>query len=180
MQEETCTHQWEMINVQPGFIITEKCFHCNKISTYFSLETNPPLEEYRDGDHFVNVVESAQSFCFDLLCGKCNTLVNFNEFAGLIMCTGCDDNCDVDKLMKKLEPERTWVYVALGFLPFEEKRQPIQEKILILENYFNQRRKSSKSRIKFVSSEMIKNISTCYAEMIKDVGMLSLTSTEKK
>ena len=179
MQEESCAHLWEMINIQPGFIITEKCSHCSKISTYFSFEERPPLEEYRDGEHFWNVVESAQSIRFDLLCSQCGTLAQFEELSGLLMCTGCDEECGVDKLMSELSKKRTWVYVAFGFLPLDEKQQLSEEKITILENYFNQRRKSSFSKIKIISNEMIKNISTCYAEVIKDVGMLSLTPPEE-
>jgi len=42
MQEEKCIdHQWEMANVKYGFIITEKCFHCDKIATYFSDKERP-------------------------------------------------------------------------------------------------------------------------------------------
>ena len=63
-----CIHNWQMINVAYGFIITEKCSKCNDISTYFTFEDRPPLEEYREGDHFWNVMESAQSFHFDLQC----------------------------------------------------------------------------------------------------------------
>jgi len=56
MQEEKCSHQWTMTNVQTGFIITENCYKCDKTSTYFCLEEKPPLEEYREGDHFWNVI----------------------------------------------------------------------------------------------------------------------------
>ena len=178
MQEDSCSHNWDMINVLPGFIITEKCSHCSKISTYFSFEERPPLEEYREGDHFWNVVESAQSIRFDLLCSNCGTLVQFEELSGLLMCTGCDENCKVNKLMDELAKECTWVYVAFGFLPTGERVQLGKEKISILEEYFNQRRKSSSSKIKIVSNEMIDNIATCFAEVIKDVGMLSLTPLE--
>ena len=179
MQEESCAHVWEMINIHPGFIITEKCSHCSKISTYFSFEDRPPLEEYREGDHFWNVVESAQSIRFDLMCSKCGTLVQYDDLSGLMMCTGCDKNCKVDKLMNDLAKERTWVYVAFSFLPSNEREQLGDEKISILEDYFNQRRKSSFSKIKIVSNEMIDNIETCFAEVIKDVGMLSLTAPEE-
>lgn len=179
MQEESCAHNWEMINIQPGYIITEKCFHCAKISTYFTFEDKPPLEEYRDGEHFWNIVENAQSIRFDLMCNKCGTLVEYEGLSGLMMCTGCDKNCKVDKLMNELAKDRIWVYVAFGFFPTDERDQPGEEKISILEDYFNQRRKSSFSKIKIVSNEMIDNISTCYAEVIKDVGMLSLTPPEE-
>ncbi|MCK4942949.1 MAG: hypothetical protein KAS65_05195, partial [Candidatus Aminicenantes bacterium] len=88
MQEEKCAHTCEMVNVDYGFVITEKCYNCDKISTYFSLESRPPLEEYREGDHFWNVMESAQSFRFDLKCTKCGKVEKFDNLMGLMMCTG--------------------------------------------------------------------------------------------
>ncbi len=184
MQEEQCSsdeqHLWEMVNIQYGFITTERCFHCDKVVTYFSSEGKPPLEEYRDGDHFWNVMETAQSIRFDLQCTTCGTLVELKELMGLMMCTGCDEKCQVDALMKKHALERTWVYVAFGFLPIDETQQLPNEKIAILEEYFNQRRKSSISRIKIVSHEMVKNYATCYAEVIRDLDLLSLTPPENE
>jgi hypothetical protein len=81
--------------------------------------------------------------------------------------------------MTELEAERTWVYVAFGFLPIDEKKQLSKEKITILEDYFNQRRKSSTSRIKIVSHDMVKSYDTCYAEVIRDLDLLSLTPPDK-
>ena len=95
------------------------------------------------------------------------------------MCTGCDENCRVEHLRKELEKDRTWVYVAFGFLPENETEQLIQEKITILEDYFNQRRKSSNSKIKIVSSTLIDDVRNCYAHIIKDVGMLDLRPAEQ-
>ena len=179
MQEEKCSHAWEMINLQPGFIITERCSHCSKISTYLTHEEKPPLEEHRDGEHFWNVVESAQTIRFDLICNECGSLIMLNELSGLMMCTACEEKCEVAKLMKKYEKDRTWIYVAFNFFPQDEKEQLTDEQISALEEYFNRRRKSSRSNIKIVSSELIADISKCYAEVIKDVGMLSLTPPEQ-
>ncbi len=180
MPEATCNHIWEMANIAYGFLITEKCSKCEMISTYFTFEDRPPLEEYREGDHFWNVMESAQSFRFDFKCRHCGQLVSFNELMGLAMCTGCDENCQVEKVRKKLEKERTWVYVAFGYLPNDEHKQLTKKQIAILEDFFNQRRKSSRTRIKIVSQELVKNFVTCYGEVIKDVNMLSLTAPEEE
>ena len=180
MQEKTCMHTWEMINIQSGYIITENCFRCHKTSTYFSAGEWPPLEEYREGEHFWNVMEVAQSIRFDLKCMVCGEVVQFGELAGLMMCTGCDEKCQIDHLMKELEKSRTWVYVAFGFFPVDERKQLSLEKLTILEEYFNQRRKSSFSSVKIVGSEMINDIARCFAEMIKDVDMLSLTAPENE
>jgi len=173
MQQESCKHIWEMTNIKPCFIITENCFECKKISTYFSLEEKPPIEEYRDEEHYWNVMDHAQSIRFDLQCKECEKIVKLDEFAGLMMCTSCEENCKIYSLMKELEKERTWVYVAFGFLPVDEKKQLSEEQISILEDYFNQRRQSTTSRIKVVSGELIDDFSLCYGDIIKDADMLS-------
>jgi hypothetical protein len=71
MQEEKCAHLWEMADVTYGFIIMEKCSHCRKISNYFAEELKPPMEKYREKEHFWNYMESAQSIRFNLRCSKC-------------------------------------------------------------------------------------------------------------
>lgn len=180
MQEKKCSHIWEMVNVQAGYIVTENCFRCHKTATSFSAGEWPPMEEYREGEHFWNIIEVAQTIRFDLICKTCGKLIPLNELAGLMMCTGCDQKCPVDALMKELEKSRTWVFVAFGFFPVDERAQLSHQKIAILEEYFNQRRKSSSSRIRIVSSEMIDDISRCFAEMIRDVDMLSLSPPENK
>ncbi len=172
MQEKSCTHLWEMTNKKPGFIVSESCFKCKKTATYFSLEEKPPIEEYKDGEHFWNVSGHAQSIRFDLQCKKCGKLVKMDELAGLMMCSACEDNCKAYSLMQELEKDRTWVYLAFGFLPFDEKKQLNEEQISILEDYFNQRRKSSTSKIKILPGHLIDNFSICYGDIINDVDML--------
>ena len=103
MQEEKCAHTCEMVNVDYGFVITEKCYNCDKISTYFSLESRPPLEEYREGDHFWNVMESAQSFRFDLKCTKCGKLSYSYELKKL-RCPKCNGEVDNLKGFYKRNP----------------------------------------------------------------------------
>jgi hypothetical protein len=179
MTTRECEHVWKMIHVAYGYIITEKCSKCEVISTYFTFEERPPLEEYREGDHFWNVVESAQSFRFDFQCEQCGQIVKFDELMGLLMCTGCDKECQVAKLQEGLEKERTWVYVAFGFLPKAGHRQLPAEKIAMLEDFFNRRRNSAESRIKIVSQELVADYSLCYGKVIKDVNMLCLTLPEE-
>lgn len=178
MEEEKCMHSWEMADVTYGFIIMQKCSHCRKLSNYFTTELKPPMERYRENEHFWNYMDSSQSIRFNLKCSKCNKKVDFQELLGLMMCTGCDDKCDVNTLMVELAKEKTWIYVAFGYLPLEEKKQLTKEKIEILEDYFNQRRKSSKSKIKIVTQELVRDLTNCYGEVIMDSDMLTLTTGE--
>ncbi len=178
MENVNCSHRWTIVHIKTGFIVTENCFHCNKTSTSFCAEDNPPLEEHKEGDHYWNVMETAQSIQFDLECDRCHKVVDFSELAGLMLCTGCDENCPVEKVRSKLEKDHVWIYVACGFLPIKEAKPLSKEKISILEDYFNQRRKSSKSSIKIISYKLVKDLKRCYGEIIKDVGMLSLKPPE--
>ena len=172
---DTCRHEWEMTNIQYGFVSFEKCFHCNTLRTYFSPEGDASVgEEYRDGEHFYNILEKAQTLHFDFRCTRCDRLVSFKDLMGLLYCTGCMPDCEVEKIQKKLESERTWIIVAFGHLPEAVKKPLSAEKLNILTNYFNQRRDTSRSRIKIVPFNLIEDLSRCKGDFIHDVGMLSL------
>ncbi len=163
-----------MTNIQFGFIVFEKCFQCNGLRTYFSVEDNPILgDRYREGDHHWTRVENAQSFRFNLTCTKCNHLENFYDLMGLMHCTGCLSDCELDILQKKYEAEKTWIVIAFGFLP-EAQTKPIpQFKLDILTDYFNQRRDISRSKIKVLPFSLIKDLPRCKGDFMHDVGMLS-------
>ena len=170
-----------MTNIQFGFVVFEKCFHCNGLRTYFSVEDIPILgDKYREGDCFWSRVENAQSFRFDLQCTRCNHVEKFDEFMGLMHCTGCLDDCPVEILRKKYEAERTWVLVAFGFLPREEGKPLPSYKIDIITDYFNQVRDTSRSRIKIISYDLIGDLSRCKGDFMHDVGMLSLEPPEPR
>lgn len=176
-----CQHQWEMTNVQFGFVVFEKCFHCNGLRTYFSMESVPVLgDKYREGDCYWSRVENAQSFKFDLVCNKCHRLEKFDDLMGLLHCTGCLPDCEVEILRKKYERERTWILVAFGFLPLDKTKPYPSYKLDILTDYFNQRRDTSRSRIKIVSFDLIKDLSLCKGDFIHDIHMLSLEPPKER
>jgi len=76
-------------------------------------------------------------------------------------------------LQKELAREKTWVMVAFGMLP-EAIEKPIpKEKLDILTDYFNQRRDTTRSRMKIVDFNMIKEIARCHGVFLLDIGLLS-------
>jgi len=161
-----------MVNIAGGLIVMKKCFHCGRVSTCFTFHDKPPLEQSHEGDHFWNFMESDSSFHFDMKCTKCGTLVKFDELVALTICTGCDRACEVDVLRQKLEPENTRVCIALGRRPIDERKQLPDEKIAVLEDYFDQQCRNLEYKIKVVPHQMIRSIASCYAEVIKDSDML--------
>ncbi len=177
-----CQHQWEMVNIRFGFVVFENCFHCNKIRTYFTTDQHPHLgEKYREGDCHWSIKENAQSFRFDLKCTECGHLEEFGDLMGLMHCPGCDIGCELEPLRQQHEAERTWLIVACGFLPqgLTDPLHPVR--LEVLTDYFNQRRDTSRSRIKVMPLDLVKDLTRCQGHFLFDTGMLSAEpETEKK
>lgn len=173
-----CHHLWKMTNIQFGFAVFERCSHCQNVRTHFSPQDT--WDEYREEDCTWSIVENAQTFRFDLQCTRCSQYEGFEDLLGLLYCPGCLNDCEVEVLRKRYEAEKVWILVAFGFLP-EGKSNPIaQAKLDILSDYFNQRRDTTRSRVKIVSSALIKDFSLCKGELIHDVGMLSLEPPKER
>jgi hypothetical protein len=100
---------------------------------------------------------------------------------GLLHCTACLSDCPVELKRQQLEKERTFILVAFGFLP-KALQDPIpQEKLDLLTDYFNQRRDTSRSKIKILPFTLIQDLPRCKGDFIHDVGMLSQEPvTERK
>ena len=171
-----CQHQWEMADIQFGFVVFEKCFQCNGVRTYFTRESLPIIgDEYREGDHFWHRVENAQTFRFALRCAKCGAAEPFDDLMGLMYCTGCLPDCRLEILRQQLESTRTHLVLACGFLK-ETQVQPRQiasHKLEKLTRYFNQRRDQSRSIISIRPFDLDDGFSRCKGEFLHDVGMLS-------
>ena len=170
-----CLHTWEMTNIQFGFVVFERCSHCGTVRTSFSTEVAPVLgDRSREGDCNWIRVENAQSIRFDLKCTRCGRIETLPELMGLLHCTGCLPDCEVEILQRKYESENTHILVGFGFLPKKEGTSPQTDKLDILTDYYNHRRDTSRSRIKIVSFDLIEDFSLCRGDFIHDVGMLSL------
>jgi len=170
-----CQHRWEMDDVQFGFVAFERCFHCNGLRTFFSLEPTPVIgDEYREGQCYWSRAENAQSFRFGLRCSRCGERQTFDELMGLLFCTGCDAECKVDELRRQHETAGSWVLVAFGFMDREKRASVPEAKLEALADYFNQRRDPSRKQVRLVSYELIGDFSRCEGDFLHDVGMLSL------
>jgi len=166
MEDKKCSHLWEMTNIHDGLIVMKKCSHCEKVSTCFTPDTIPPVGSSHEGEHFWNFMEADPSFHFDLKCSKCGSIVEMNELVGLMLCTGCDEECEVHLYRHKLEAEDTHVYIALGRRPMDERKQLGEDKFAVLQEYLEQQAGCGKPKVKIVPHKMVKNIATCYAEPI--------------
>lgn len=170
-----CRHQWEMADIEFGFVAFERCFHCDGLRTFFSPEQAPFLgEEYREGRCFWRRVENAQSFRFGLRCARCGEHYTFGELMGLMHCSECDPDCEVDRLRREAEAQGFWTLVGFGFTDTSGPVPIPPAKLEILADYFNQRRDASRPRLRLLPFEQIGELSRCHGDFLHDVGMLSL------
>jgi hypothetical protein len=174
MARAKCRHIWSKTNLRDGFIVTEKCYHCKKDRVYFSYEDAPPKQEYKEGEHYWNYAGSAQSAKFDLECDKCGNTVTLEELMGLMHCVGCDASCHVNILSQICAGQNIWVYAALAYDLGDEIDLAV-EKLAVLTSHFTSRLRTPGKKILVVPGSLRKSPDTCHGEMLRDVGMLSLT-----
>jgi hypothetical protein len=94
---------------------------------------------------------------------------------GLMQCVGCDADCYINMLSQICEGQNIWVYAALAYQLGEEIDLPV-ENLEVLTSYFTSRLRTPGKKILVVPGSLRKNPDTCRGEMLKDVGMLSLTA----
>jgi hypothetical protein len=174
MAKEACKHSWKMSDVRYGFLVVEKCFHCNEERSYFTLEHVPPKEEYREGPHFWDYMGSAQSVKFNLRCSDCGETVELDELLGLMTCARCTPDCEANVISHICEPQRVWVYVALCHRPEDSRKILTADKLGVLSKYFNDRIRTPGKKILVVPGWYVKDIDICRGDVLKDVGMFEL------
>ena len=174
MATEACRHSWSMTDVRYGFIVVEKCYHCNDERSYFAAEHVPPKEEYREGEHFWDYMGSSQSVQFNLKCGACGEVVELGELLGLMTCAGCTDECDLNILSRICESQRIWVYAALTYNPDEQMKAHMAGKLAVLSQYFNDRIRTEGKKILVVPGWLVHDIDVCHGSVLRDVGMFEV------
>jgi hypothetical protein len=173
MVRDRCKHAWKMTNLRDGFIVTEKCYHCNRMQVFFSYEDVPPKDEYKEADHYWNYAGSAQSVKFDMECTECGKIVSFEDLMGLMHCVGCDAGCHLNILSQICEGQNVWLYAALSYQAGGEVDLSV-ESLEVLTDYFSSRLRTPGKKILVVPGSLRRDPDTCRGEMLKDVGMYTL------
>ncbi len=172
--QERCTHEWKMVNVQSGFIVTEKCINTGEYLDYFSLEDVPPRQEYKDGDNYWIVLGADQSIHFELECKLCLKKVKFENLMGIMQCNFCTPECHLNNLTRVARENKIFVY---GALCFQTKPNVVEylsfEQLSALNKLYNSRLHSKDKKILIVSSSLRMLPKTCKGDVFKDVGLLS-------
>lgn len=168
-------HDWEMINVRQGYLVTEGCIQTGARQSFFSQENTPPIDKYTEGEYTWKYLGSAQATKFDLKCKKTKEVVKLDSVVAIMLCTECDPLCSAGKLSTICGKDKTWVYVAMcSDSSHEGNKCARDEEVKALTEYFNGRIKTKSKQIMFVPCSFIRNLDTCAGEIIADVGLTDI------
>ena len=175
MTKVACHHQWKMTNIRSGYLVIEGCFHCKNRISFFSEEPLPPIDEYREGEHYWSHLGNYQASKFDLKCEKCSKEVPLNEVMAVMMCMNCNPECGVYKAGSREQPRKTWVYVALCANTSHASRKCIsQAGLRALNEYFNHGLQDPLKKIVVVPCDLRKSVDTCQGIVLADVGLTDI------
>jgi hypothetical protein len=175
MAEENSQHEWFIVNVRNGYLVTEGCAQTGARASFFSLEDTPPVDSYVQGEYIWKYLGSAQAVKFDLECEKCGKRINLDSIMGLMLCTNCNPECNAGQLSKLVGKGKTWVYVALCSDTSHTGGKCVDpEETKALTEYFNSKIKTPGKRVLFVPCSFVINFDTCQGEVIADKGLTAI------
>ena len=175
MANENSQHDWQIVNVRNGYLVTERCVETGARQSFFTTEDNPPIDNYTNNEGTWKYLGSAQAVKFDLQCINHKKTIQLNNVVGLMLCTECDKDCNAGQLAEIVNNTKTWIYVALSEDTSSKKgRKIMPEETRTLTEYFNGRLRTPGKKILFVPDNFIKNIDTCRGEIIADIGMTDI------
>jgi hypothetical protein len=164
-----------MINIRSGFLVVEGCFHCRNRISFFSEEPVPPIDDYREGEHFWSHIGDFQASKFDLKCEKCFKEVSLDDIMALLLCMRCNPDCGVYKTRSGEQDRKTWVYVALCANTSHASGKCIpNEGIKALNEHFNFGLQDPSKKIIIVPCELRKSADTCQGIVLADVGLTEM------
>ncbi len=167
-------HVWTMVNVRAGYLVVEGCSHCGARSSFFSTEPVPPIDEYREGDHFWAYMGSFQASKFDLRCDHCGDAADLSDMSALMLSTCTDPGCAVADLARDIGGGPR-VYVALcGDNTHASGKCVSPDGVRALNEYFNQDVTDLERKVFVVPCKLCSNIDRCRGIVIADTGLTEM------
>jgi len=173
--QDDCRHQWKMTHLRSGYLVVEGCLHCRHRISTFSEEPVPPIDDYREEEHFWSHLGDFQASKFDLQCEKCAKNVRLADVMAIMLCMRCDPECGVYKAGSGSGARKTWVYVALCADTSHDSVTCVSEEGLrALNEYFGQNLHDPDKKILVVPCSLRRSVDNCQGVILADVGLTEL------
>ena len=167
--------RYQMVNVQPGYVIVEKERFSGAARSYFSGEPVPPKEEYAEGSQVWSYAGMAQSFQFDVRDASTGAVTSFRELLGLLYYGCCRADSDIHRLGLLAHELDISVYVAITYEAPDGSRLNISsEKVGILNQLFNERLRSPGKKILILPDVFGLYKEVSHGQIAIDFGLTSM------
>lgn len=174
-QSQTRDLRYQMVNIQPGYVIIEQERFSRAERSYFSPEAVPPREEYREGDKVWKFDTQAQSFRFDVRDHQTGEIIKFDELLGLLYYGCCKPDSDIHRIGELAHENRISLYIAITHEAPDGSRLNISmEKVRVLNALFNERIVSRDKKILILPDLFDLYQAVTYGEIMIDFGLTSM------
>jgi hypothetical protein len=173
-------YRFHRVNVRPGHVIIEHEMRGTRARAYFSTESVPPIEEYREGKAIWQYSGTAQSVQFDIRDEKTGEVTSLKEMLGLLYYACAKEGSPVHTLGQIAEERRISLYVALAYEnPDGTPGVLAPDKIRALNCLFNERVRNPVKKVLIVPDLFDLCRSMSYGEMMLDFGLTSIEPEER-
>lgn len=175
MTEELRPLRYELVNVQPGFVIIEKEMYSQAARAYFSAEPSPPKEPYREGSQVWGFWETAQALRFAVKDTVTGEVTRFDELLGLMFYGSCDPSSDLYQIGELAQENKISIYVAITYEAPDGSRVNIpMEKIRLLNLLYNERIRSANKKILILPDLFGLYRELTYGQIMLDFGLTAM------
>ncbi len=168
-------HRYLMVNVRPGYVIVEHEVFSKQMRSYFSADSVPPVEDYREGAQIWKFSGMAQSFQFDLRDCSTGQVTKYDDLLGLVPYSACAADSDIHRLGELAQAEKIWIYVAITHRPVDTTRQAgWLEKLRLLNRYFGERLETPNKKILILPDYFGLYREFSHGQILADFGLTAL------
>jgi hypothetical protein len=107
--------RYQLVDIVPGFVITERASPSNQSRCYFCAEATPPKEAYREGALEWHSEEAAQSFQFSVRDNATGQVVRFHELLGLLYYACVEPGSKLHRIGEVAHAVDISIYVAIAY-----------------------------------------------------------------
>jgi hypothetical protein len=167
--------RYELVNIEPGYVIIEREMYSQAARSYFSAEPVPPKEPYREGSQVWHFWEMAQSFRFSVRDNSTGETVDFSELLGLLYYGCLAPDSDLYRIGALAHENKISTYFAITYQSPDGARLGISlEKLSVLNRAFNERVRTAGKKILILPDYFGLYKDITYGQIMLDFGLTAM------
>jgi hypothetical protein len=175
MMSASAAFRYEMVNVQPGYIIVEHDLFSRAARSYFTTEPPLPREEYREGRHTWRAAGMGQSFRFDIRDNSTGETISFKELLGLLYYAVCSEDSEIYQIGRLAHENNISIYVAITHEGSTGMKSTMSaDKLRILNATFTERLRTGGKKILILPDIFNLYKTMSYGQIMIDFGLTSM------